>query len=230
MSIYHLTNIRRLRAGREVLRIDDLCVERGSILGLAGHNGSGKSTLLRLLALVDLADAGSLRFKENIFGRNVGAGAVAESRLWRFRRSITMLGQDSYLLKRSVGANLSYGLRLRGVRLSSGALLNAQSASLRSVGLDPELYLRRSWRELSGGEAQRVALAARLILKPEVLLLDEPTASLDEDSVELIRKAALEARERDGTTLVVVSHDLAWLQSISDNILHLNQGRVVEES
>ena len=229
MPIYHLTDIRRLRAGREVLRIDDLRVEPGSILGLVGHNGSGKSTLLRLLALVDLADAGCLRFKENIFGRNAGAEAVAESGLWKFRRDVTMLGQESYLLKRSVGANLSYGLQLRGVELSSAALFEKQSAALHSVGLDPERYLRRSWRELSGGEAQRVALAARLILKPEVLLLDEPTASLDEDSVDLIRKAALEARERDGTTLVVVSHDWLWLQSISDNILRLKQGRVVSE-
>lgn len=211
------------------MRMDDLRIERGSILGLAGHNGSGKSTLMRLLALLDLADEGCLRFKDNVFGRAAGPEAAAESGLWKFRRDITMLGQESYLLKRSVGANLAYGLQLRGIKLTPAALLEQQSVSLRCVGLEPERYLHRSWRELSGGEAQRVALATRLILKPEVLLLDEPTASLDEDSAGLICKAALEARKRDGTTLIVVSHDWTWLKRISDNILRLKQGKVISE-
>jgi tungstate transport system ATP-binding protein len=94
------------------------------------------------------------------------------------------------------------------------------------VGLAPESFARRRWSALSGGEAQRVALAARLLLKPEVLLLDEPTANVDTDSARLIRKASLKARDEWGTTLVVATHDWQWLFETCDSVLHLLHGRL----
>jgi tungstate transport system ATP-binding protein len=98
--------------------------------------------------------------------------------------------------------------------------------ALTAVGLDYDNFARRMWDELSGGEAQRVALAARLILKPEILLMDEPVASVDTESARLIRDASLKARQDWGTTLVIASHDLEWLFSVSDRQVSILEGKV----
>ena len=98
--------------------------------------------------------------------------------------------------------------------------------ALARVGLPAKDFSQRPWFALSGGEAQRVALAARLALKPKVLLLDEPTASVDAASTQLIKEASLRARKELGTTLIVASHDWQWLYEICDEILHLFKGRI----
>ena len=87
--------------------------------------------------------------------------------------------------------------------------------------------MKRPWYALSGGETQRVALAARLVLKPNVLLLDdEPTAGVDGASAQLIRQASLNARREWGTTLIIASHDWHWLYDVCDEILHMYNGRI----
>ena len=117
-------------------------------------------------------------------------------------------------------ANVAYGLKIRDKNDIPAKVDNA----LETVGLDPETFRKRQWYELSGGEIQRVALAARLVLKPKLLLMDEPTASLDRKSTVLIRQAAISAREEYGTSLVIASHDMAWLNEVSDGIIHLEDG------
>lgn len=211
--LYEFENVVQRYGEREVLSVPDLSIGERQIVGLAGHNGSGKSTLMRLLAFLERPTSGVIRFrgKERIAGEN------------GVRREVTLLTQEPYLLKRSVAANVAYGLKVRG---ASNRREQVEKA-LDMVGLPPDIFYGRSWLELSGGEAQRVALAARLALEPRVLLMDEPTASLDEESAELIRDAALDARERWGTTLVVVSHDMTWLESISDTVVRFKQGRIV---
>jgi len=119
--------------------------------------------------------------------------------------------------------NVSYGLKLRGNRRD---LVSRVHEALSLVGLSGRDFAHRSWYALSGGEAQRVALAGRLVLKPKVLLLDEPTASVDAASAQLIKEASLRARREWGTTLIVASHDWQWLYEICDEILHLFKGRI----
>ncbi|MBU1041554.1 MAG: energy-coupling factor ABC transporter ATP-binding protein [Proteobacteria bacterium] len=201
-----------------VLHVPELSIAHGSIVGLAGHNGSGKSTLLKLLGFLLSPSMGDVYFD----GRLVDQAALRAGHL--LRRRAVLLGQDTCLLKRSVAANVFYGLKVRGL----GADRRAVDWALELVGLDPVLFARRAWYELSGGEAQRVALAARLVLRPKVLLLDEPTASLDEESALRIREASLAAREQWGATLVAVSHDMIWLRSLSDEIVFMRGGRLTE--
>jgi tungstate transport system ATP-binding protein len=205
-----LNNIRQRYAGRPVLCVDSLDINAGEIIGLAGPNGSGKSTLLRILACLDAPAEGEFIF----------LGRSTTPKFDAVHRHITLLVQEPYLLKRSVYANVAYGLRIRG----KNDIPAKVDSALESVGLDPDSFRKRQWYELSGGEVQRVALAARLVLKPKLLLMDEPTASLDEKSAVLIRQAALSARDEYGASLVIASHDMAWLKAVADTIIHLEDG------
>ena len=212
--LYHLENLTQVYGDRTVLDVDRLDIEIQTITGLIGPNGSGKSTLMRILAFLETPATGRVAFQGQPFSKVP----------LDLRRQVTMLSQEPYLLKRSVQANVSYGLKLRGIPDT----VHPVNRALLKVGLDPARFSHRSWRELSGGEAQRVALAARLVLKPKVLLLDEPTASVDRESSELIRHAALDARNRWGTTLIIISHQLTWLRQIADRILSMDYGRLTQ--
>lgn len=212
--IYQIENLVHYYNGRPALRLDTFSVAKATILGLVGPNGSGKSTLLKLLAFVEQPSQGQIRFK--------GKPEVPFSDRVRFQ--VTLLTQEPYLLKRSVYDNVAYGLRIRYGRRD---FRSEVAEALALVGLAPDVFLCRFWNELSGGEAQRAALAARLALRPEVLLLDEPTASVDGHSAHKIREAALNARKEWGTTLIIASHDREWLHLVCDNVTHLVKGRPV---
>lgn len=201
--LYEVRDLERCYGGRVALRLKHFSVERGRVVALTGPNGSGKSTLLRMLAFLEKPDAGSVEF--------YGTPGVPP------RHEATLLLQEPYLLKRSVFENVVFGLRVRGRRHD---LQEQAAAALEAVGFAPGTVMRRQWRELSGGEKQRVALAARLVLHPLALLLDEPTSNLDARSAVAIHHAVLEA-VRAGTTVVVASHDKAWLEELDAQSLVL---------
>lgn len=210
---YHLKDIRHYYGNKKVLDIDDLRIESGSITGLIGPNGSGKSTLLKLLAFAKKPTTGKIFYK----GRpEVPFSSTVQSK-------VTLLTQKPYLLKRTVFENIIYGLKIRNDKKNLEARVKKV---LLDVGLDYHAFAQRKWNELSGGEAQRVAMAARLILKPEILLLDEPVASVDTKSARLIQQAAVNARDNWGTTLVIVSHDVQWLYSVSETQIAIFKGTV----
>jgi len=192
--------------------VDSLTIGTNSIIGLSGPNGSGKSTLLRILAFLEDPVAGTVVFD----------GTPCSTKQEAVRKKVTLLSQEPYLLKRSVEANVAYGLKVRGEADSSKKVAEA----LDLVGLPADRFAKRSWHELSGGEAQRVALATRLVLRPSVLLLDEPTTSLDAESTERIKEASVAARRDGKATLVIACHDMPWLESVCDSILVLDNGRV----
>ncbi len=213
MDIYRIRDIDHFYGDKQVLSIDDVNLAPESIAGIIGPNGSGKSTFLKILGFLEQPTYGEIYFK----GRKIPP-LTEESRL-----RVTLLPQESYLMHRSVFENVAYGLKIRG---DTGDLKNRVGEALGLVGLEPASFARRGWQALSGGEAQRVALAARLVLKPEVLLLDEPTAGVDSQSARLIRRASLKARQEWGTTLVVATHDWQWLYETCDTVLHMLHGRI----
>ncbi len=213
-ELYRLKNLTAAYDGKPVLRIGSLVIEHGSAVGFAGPNGSGKSTLLRILALMEKPAAGAFRFR----------GMPLQEISFSQRRRVSLLLQEPYLLKRSVFENVAYGLKVRGVRRD---IARRVLESLSWVGLDAD-FCRRRWHQLSGGEAQRVALAARLALKPEVLILDEPTASVDAHSAYLIREAAARARRMWGASLLIASHNHQWLEEVCERVVFLFQGRIVD--
>ena len=204
--VYSLHHLIRAYGTDFSLNIPDLHIARGESVGVVGYNGSGKSTLLRILALLDRPDEGEIVFRGSS------------------ERNVAMLLQHHYLFKRSVYENVAFGLKVRQRR---GSKKKRVAESLALVGLQPSLFMHRRWLELSGGEAQRVALAARLVINPEVLILDEPTANVDQNSTALIKDAISVYRREFNTTLVMTSHDIIWLNSVSDRVVRMHNGCII---
>lgn len=206
--------ITKTRGAGFTLQLPELTLRRGEALGLVGPNGCGKSTVLRILGMLEEPDSGEIQY------RGVHQNGTRSSH----RPGLAMLPQAPFLLKRSVFENVAYGLRVRRDRDHLAARVHR---ALATVGLDPGSFCRRRWHQLSGGEAQRVALASRLVLEPALLLLDEPTASVDSRSAALIRRAVAAVRREHRTSLVVASHDLPWLRAVCDRILQMHEGRIM---
>jgi tungstate transport system ATP-binding protein len=213
--IYTLEDVTKQYEGSTVLRVDWLEVGRGEILAVVGPSGSGKSTLLRLLNFLEEPSAGRI----TILGRDV---TQVRGVPLAVRRQVTTVFQHSILLNRSVRDNVAFGLGLRGQRDSSREVEEA----LEMVGLG-HLQKRRA-RTLSGGEAQRVALARALVLKPEVLLLDEPTANLDPANVGLIEEVVRTQNRERGTTIVLVTHNVFQARRMADRVALLLGGELIE--
>jgi tungstate transport system ATP-binding protein len=212
--VYRLQNISKTYEGRRVLTVDHLKIRRGEIFGLVGPSGAGKSTLLRLLNFLEPPTTGRIRFLDVEFS------AEQEVPL-RLRRRVTTVFQRPILLNRSVQANVSYGLNLRGQRK-----IEEVEATLEEVGLLDLAHQRA--RTLSGGEAQRVALARAIVLRPDVLLLDEPTANLDPYNVGLIEEIIQRRNREQGTTLVLVTHNVFQAKRLAHRVALMLEGSIVE--
>lgn len=216
-TIYQLANVAKSYNNRQVLQVEKLEIHAGEILGLVGPSGAGKSTLLRLLNFLEAPTCGRILFHQTEFT----PGAVMPLDL---RRKVTMVFQRPMLLNQSVEANVNFGLQLRGRRHTRGDVM----AALDEVGLAN--MARAKARTLSGGEAQRVALARAIVLQPEVLLLDEPTANLDPYNVGLIENIVRRLNQQHRTTLVLVTHNVFQAKRLAQRIIFLLDGRVIESA
>jgi tungstate transport system ATP-binding protein len=213
--VYRLQNVTKDYNGRRVLQVDHLKIHRGEIFALVGPSGAGKSTLLRLLNFLEPPTTGRIRFLDVEFG-------PSQPMPLRLRRRVTTVFQKPILLNRSVQANVAYGLDLRSQRDSGEEIAKA----LTQVGLSN--LSRQRARTLSGGEAQRVALARAIVLKPDVLLLDEPTANLDPYNVGLIEEIVQELNRQQDVTLVLVTHNVFQAKRLAHRVALMLEGHVVE--
>jgi tungstate transport system ATP-binding protein len=215
-AVYHLEGVQKSYAGRCVLEIERLEVQRGEVLALVGPSGAGKSTLLRLLNFLEVPDQGLLYYRDQVAGADLPLA---------LRREVTTVFQRPALLHDSVEHNVAFGLGLRAKRGQPDTRARVRAA-LERMGLEG---LRSApARTLSGGEAQRVALARALVLEPVVLLLDEPTANLDPYNVSLIEEVVREINRERGTTCVLVTHNIFQARRLADRVGLLLGGRLVE--
>ena len=241
-TIYQLDQVTKRYEGRSVLDVDRLEVRRGEMLALVGPSGAGKSTLLRLLNFLETPSSGSIRFSSAPQGAppdgappdgarpNATPSDGRSSVLFDaahpvplgLRRRVATVFQRPILLNRSVHANVRYGLNLRGARDSTHLVEDA----LEHVGLIDLAHQRA--RTLSGGEAQRVSLARAMVLQPDVLLLDEPTANLDPYNVGLIEEIVRSLNDQQGTTIVLVTHNVFQARRLAHRVGLLLEGRLVE--
>lgn len=215
--IYCIEDIQKTYATRTVLDVNRLVIEPGEVLALVGPSGAGKSTLLRLLNFLEPPSQGKITFHE----REFSAGKVMPLEL---RRKVTMVFQRPMLLNRTIYANVNFGLQLRGINHSKAHI----QAALEEVGLDHLAHQKA--HTLSGGEAQRVALARAIVMQPEVLLLDEPTANLDPYNVGLIEKIVLHLNQTRHTTLVLVTHNVFQAKRLAQRVAFMLDGKVIEVS
>jgi tungstate transport system ATP-binding protein len=213
MSLLTVRALVRSLAQRRLLAIDELSLSAGESCVLTGENGSGKSTLLRILAGIDAPDGGTGCFD----GRPFGWHPYPD---W-LRKQVTYVHQQPYLFHSSVIDNVTYGLRARGVpRAERERRVDEALSWARLCHL-----LATPPARLSGGEKQRLALARAWVLRPRLLLLDEPTASLDADSrrqtIELLRTFG-----DAGTTAIIACHDRDVIELPAMRRLDLVDGRI----
>jgi tungstate transport system ATP-binding protein len=194
-ELYRLRSVTKRYGSNVAVDIDSLTIDSGRLYTLTGANGAGKSTLLGILSFLVPPTTGEIFYA----GERVD---WKRDLLMRRRRKVTLLHQSPYLFGGTVFRNVAYGLKARGV--AGEATLRAVDRALETVGL--EGLRDRDARGLSGGEAQRVALARALALDPEVLLLDEPLANIDLETVRLL-EAVIASLPSRGTTVVMTSHD-----------------------
>jgi polar amino acid transport system permease protein len=216
--------------GLLVLDDVDLKVHKGEVLAVIGPSGSGKSTLLRCINHLVTPDAGTVRLKGEAIGvresaKNGRHVALSEGELDRQRRRIGMVFQRFNLFPHlSASRNVSIGPeRILGV--APAAAQQLAEAKLSQLGLADKFDAYPL--ELSGGQRQRVAIARALAMNPEVLLFDEPTSALDPEIVSEVLDA-IQALAREGMTMVVVTHELAFARRIADRIIMMDAGRIVE--
>jgi putative ABC transport system ATP-binding protein len=182
-----------------------------------GRSGSGKSTLLNIVSGIDRADSGEVA----IGGRTVTSMQEPERTLFR-RAHLGFVYQFFNLIPSlDVEENVRLALELNGIR--GTAARERSAAILNEVGLGDRLH--SAVDRLSGGEQQRVAIARALAHQPAVLLADEPTGNLDEETASQVLRVLLSSSKSRGTTLIIVTHD-AWLARSADRILELHEGRL----
>jgi putative ABC transport system ATP-binding protein len=204
------------RAVGEKILVQDanFSLNHGEILAIAGPSGSGKTSLLRLLTRLDEPTSGTV-FVEGTDYRNIAPQVL--------RRRLGMVTQRPHLFPGTVARNLQFGPAQRDETLSPEFIQDLLS----QVGLKD--YAERNVANLSGGEAQRVSVARTLANSPLVLLLDEPTSSLDE-AAKLEVEASIQRVVRDhGLTCIVVTHDLAQAERLAERALLLKAGCIVRD-
>jgi tungstate transport system ATP-binding protein len=197
----------------EILKDINLKVETDEVLALIGPTGSGKTTLLRLIGLLEEPTKGEIIFD------GLEVTGLPEGERLKARRRMAMVFQKPVMFKTSVRENVSYGLKIRGADRIDERVREAVAA----VGLSG--YESRDANTLSGGEMQRIALARALVLKPELLLLDEPTANLDPKTAVSID--ALISRFKG--TVIMATHNMRQAKRLADRVAVLVEGRLADE-
>lgn len=191
----------------------------GLVTAVVGHNGAGKSTLAQVIAGTLRLDEGSARIGERVVD---DAATFVPAR----RRGVAMVSQAPRIFTHmSVLANVAFPLRVRGVGRAQAR--EAALEQLRAVGIDDLAHKRAS--DLSGGQAARVAIARALVFRPEVLILDEPTAALDVEATAQVSSVLRQRLSGAGITTLLVSHDIAEVLALASHMIVMGDGRVVEE-
>ncbi|HNW03768.1 MAG TPA: energy-coupling factor transporter ATPase [Oscillospiraceae bacterium] len=194
-------------------------VEEGTFLGLIGHTGSGKSTLIQHLNGLLKPDSG----KVYIGGEDIWK-EPKNIRRFRFKVGLVFQYPEYQLFEETVRKDIAFGPRNMG--LSEPEIEERVLEAAQLVGL-PEQYLEKSPFELSGGEKRRAAIAGVLAMRPEVLILDEPTAGLDPRGRERILGEIAEYHDRYRATIILVSHSMEDVARFADHVLILDHGRAV---
>lgn len=211
-----IAQIAKAHDGDRVLDDCSFSFDRGGVYVLMGPNGSGKSTLLRICALLEKPDSGEVAYfcgqeklEENI----------------SLRRRMTLVLPQVGIFNSTVFDNVAYGLRIRGAVRQE--IEEKTAAMLAFAGLTEKRTQRAL--SLSSGEKQRLGIARALVIAPEMLFLDEPTASIDEANTRLIEEMILE-KKNNGMTMIITTHDRLQAERLADQVLLIRDRKLVAVS
>lgn len=211
----NLSGISKSYNGNLVLKNSSYLFEKGRVYVLMGPNGCGKSTLLRIAALLETPDSGRVNYME---GDSVLQDDIS------LRRRITLVLPKIGIFNTTVLKNVAYGLRIRG--FNKKELSDRASAALEAAGL-----IRKkddNALTLSSGETQRLGLARAMVIKPDMLFLDEPTASIDSKNTALIEDIINRMKIEGSITVLMTTHDLNQAERLTDRILVMDNGSISE--
>lgn len=214
-QLFKIENIAFKIGETNILNQITVDIDSSDITGIIGPSGAGKSTFLRLLNKLISPSEGTIFFK------NQDTKEISSQKI---RKEIGLVQQQSFLFNGTVKENLLYGPKIWDIQYSDNDLIQL----LQKVALGKE-FLNRQVEGLSGGEQQRVSLARSLANKPNVLLLDEPTSSLDINSEEII-ETTLKQLNREGIKIIIVIHSLEQTERLTQSILFLRKGKLIEKT
>lgn len=224
-----LKGIHKSFSNMHILRGIDLSVSQGEVACLLGPSGSGKSTLLRCINRLEAIDAGEIRVDGELIGFHERNGRLHEmkpSDLARQRQSIGMVFQRFNLFSHMTALENIMEAPVRVKRQKPDVIRKKALLALEQVGLSE--HANHYPAQLSGGQQQRVAIARALAMEPKLMLFDEPTSALDPELVGEVLDV-MRGLARDGMTMIVVTHEVAFAREVGDKMIFMSDGVVVEQ-
>jgi tungstate transport system ATP-binding protein len=201
--------------GKKVLNDCSVFFDKGGVIVLTGPNGCGKSTFLRICALLEKPDSGRVSYlSENM--------AVKDDMV--LRRRITLVLPGVGVFNTSVYRNVAYGLKVRG--LGRGVIEQKVSKALSLAGLADKRD--HNALTLSSGETQRLGIARAMVIEPDILFLDEPTAFMDQENTEIIEDIIFTMKKKKETTVIMTTHYLKQAERLADRLMIFQEGRLID--
>lgn len=201
------------------LEVDNLEFNNVGIHAIVGSNGSGKSTLIKIISLLDRPDSGSIVLRA-IDGRRF----CGDRDRMGFRNKIGVVMQSPYLFNMDVLGNIGLGMKVRGYAREAIYKKSNKIMSALSIGH----LAKRRVSELSGGEYRKVAIAQILALEPALMLMDEPTSGIDQESLLLIEEAIKKIQRETGSIVIMTTHSLPQAHRMSGDIIFIKDGRILK--
>jgi len=217
--IFKVRNLKKVYNDKIILDVDNLNFQEGKIYAIVGPNGSGKTTLLNILNLLEKPDEGQIFFYDQEITNKSNSDTL------EIRRRMTLLNQDPFLFHSTVYDNIAYGLKIRSI--PSKVQKSRIRSALNIVGLSA--FKDRKADQLSGGEAQRVVIARALVIEPEVLFLDEPTANIDQKHIDVVERIIKKIKKEIKTTVIFTTHDLSQAYRLADEVISLLDGKIIKQ-
>ena len=217
--IIELSHLEKSFGSNSVLKDINLSVKRGEVISVIGSSGSGKSTMLRCINLLEEPTGGSILYK----GMNIQDKSI---KLTEYRTKVEMVFQQFNLFNNMTALDNCVKPQMIVLKRSKDEATRIAKEFIDKVGMSAYIYAKPS--QLSGGQKQRIAIARALSMNPEVILFDEPTSALDPEMVGEVLEV-MKNLAKAGYTMIVVTHEMGFAREVSDRVVFMDGGYIVEE-